>query len=166
MSQQLNLGVFSFLFLWGSLLSAQESPKDSKRIQWISFNELETTYKKEPRPVLIYVHASWCGYCIKLEAKTFKQPKIFAKINQKFYALKLDLEKKEDLLFFNHSYTGPSVKGEYHQLAEKITNSANGLAVPSFLFVDLNKKGYLAHGYMDSKEFFPLLEKIEAIKKK
>ena len=48
--------------------------------------------KEENKNVFLIFHASWCGWCKKMDAFTFQDPKLIEYINDQFYAVKLNAE--------------------------------------------------------------------------
>ena len=46
-----------------SLLSMKDQSPEAGVVNWITFEELEKSFKKEPRPILFDVYTDWCGPC-------------------------------------------------------------------------------------------------------
>lgn len=89
------VSVFSFSFFM---------PQE-EGVKWISVNEVDALYAKEPRPILIDVYTSWCGWCKVMDKKTYTNEKLATYINTHFYAVKLDAETNEKLIFNNKTYS-------------------------------------------------------------
>ncbi|MBP9152977.1 MAG: DUF255 domain-containing protein, partial [Flavobacteriales bacterium] len=79
------------------LTACAQSSKNQEEIKWVSLEEADALRRTEPRKILIDVYTDWCGWCKKMDASTFKDPKVVAYINANYYAVKLDAEQKEPI---------------------------------------------------------------------
>lgn len=61
----------------------------------MSIAELQLAYTKAPRPIIVDVYTSWCGWCKVMDKETYRNAKVSDYINEHFYAVKLDAETKE-----------------------------------------------------------------------
>lgn len=87
---------YIFIFLAGILtLEAQ----DDAGINWKTWPELEQAIKEEPKPIFIFFHAKWCAYCKKIERKIFTKSEVIAKLNSKYYAVEMDVERTDTITF-------------------------------------------------------------------
>ena len=77
---------------------------DDSKIRWMNLDEVQTAMKAEPRKVLIDVYTGWCGWCKRMDATTYESPDVIKFINQNFYAVKLDAERKDSLRFAGKMY--------------------------------------------------------------
>src|SRR4051812_31015754 len=76
-------------------------PQSGKeKIHWISLQELNEQYYKNPKPILIDVYTEWCGWCKQMDRTTYQNSKLAAYVNEKYYAVKFDAESN-DTVFFN-----------------------------------------------------------------
>lgn len=118
----------AFLALAGNT-QAQEAPK----IKWMSFEEAVIQNAKAPRKMFIDVYTEWCGWCKRMDASTFKDSVVADYMNKHFYAIKLDAERKDTVVFNNHIF---AYKPEYksHELAISLLNGQ--MAYPSFVILD------------------------------
>lgn len=151
----------AILILFG-LFSFQTSsetlyPKISanQTITWMTFEEAMAAVKNEKRKVLISVHTEWCGWCKHMDKTTFQDPNIIKFINEKFYAVKLDAEQKEDITTPEKVYKfekGDGKERGFHQLAVALTMGR--LTLPSTVFLDENFRVLQPiPGYKDPKTF-------------
>ena len=62
-------------------------------INWMSWDDMISERKTDtvPKKVFIDLYTSWCGWCKRMDATTFKQKAIVEYMNQKYYAVKLSL---------------------------------------------------------------------------
>lgn len=68
---------------------------DKDKVQWMSVAELQVAYSKAPKPIIVDVYTSWCGWCKVMDKETYRNTKVANYINEHFYAVKLDAETKE-----------------------------------------------------------------------
>ncbi len=130
--------------------------ENKEKITWISFEEAVIKSKKEPRKIVIDVYTSWCGWCKHMDAVTYENPEIIKYINQKYYAVKLDAEQKEDIQFKDKKFIyKPEFKA--HELAMSLLN--NKMGYPTTVFMD-EAFAILAPvaGFIDANSMEPLLK--------
>jgi uncharacterized protein YyaL (SSP411 family) len=93
--------ILSFFLVWivsTSFVAQQE------KIHWITTDELQAAYAKEPRPIIIDVYTSWCGWCKIMAADTYNNDSVANYINQHYYAVKLDAETRATILWRGKIY--------------------------------------------------------------
>ena len=144
--------ILSFLFL-GFVLSgfilfqkqnnaaAQLLSEEGEKIHWHSFQEAVELSKKEKKKVFIDVYTQWCGWCKVMEKNTFTNPVIAKYVNKHFYAVKLDAEMKDTIVFNNYTFVNPPdtinpSRKTTHQLAASLLN--NRLSYPTTVYLDEN----------------------------
>lgn len=103
-------------------------------IRWTEFEALPDSMRRQARPVLIFIHTSWCRYCALQDHNTFNDEQTAELINKKFYALRLDAESAEDIYFLNRIYR--SRQHGYHELAEFLSRSGGQLIFPTTILLD------------------------------
>lgn len=112
--QKVTLFFVSVLIVLG--LASFKAPKKDK-INWLTIEQMQAAYKKEPRPILIDVYTSWCGWCKVMDKETYANSKVAAYINEKYYAVKFDAESRETVEWNGKKY------------GYNATNKANDLAI-------------------------------------
>lgn len=141
------------LILIPTLLFANPEPKT---INWISFEKAIELNKTNPKPILIDVYTDWCTWCHKMDASTYNEEVIVDYINENFYAVKLDAEQKEDIIFNDHTFkfVANGRRGT-HQLAASLLNGK--MSYPSTVFLNKNQEMVQAiPGYLQA----PIMEKL------
>jgi thioredoxin-related protein len=123
------LGLVSMSSFKGVVKTEEES------VKWMSFEQAVELSKTEKRKIFIDVYTDWCGWCKVMDKNTFSDPKVAKLLNEKFYAVKLNAEQREDI-----KYNGTTFKfiengrSGYHQLAAALLN--NQLSFPTVVFLD------------------------------
>lgn len=116
--------------------------QNSKQINWISWEQLDEALKEQPKPVLIYFHANWCTYCKKIERKAFNNTAIIKRINRNYYAVEMDVESKDTIIFDGLSFVNSQSKtkrNSVHQLPLLLASRENkAFSLPATLLFDKN----------------------------
>ncbi len=121
-------------------------------IKWISWNEMVAAQKTEKRKVIIDVYTDWCGWCKHMDKTTFKNAAVSKYVNEKFYAVKLDAETKEEFQYQNHTfkYIQQGRKG-INELAYSLLDGK--LSYPSIVYLNENfARIVISPGYKDEKK--------------
>lgn len=140
------------------LSSGQKSAK-KEGIHWYSFEEAYNLNKKKPKKVFVDVYTDWCGWCKKMDAETFANPMVAAYMQEHYYCVKLDAERKDTVVIDGSTFVNPNPKStrSTHQLANELLR--NKMSYPSYVF--LSEKGQLltvVSGYQPPKEFEPIIK--------
>ena len=115
---------FSLFIAIASLVNAQSATEIMNK----AYNEA----KVENKNVFLIFHASWCGWCKKMDKDTFADSLISKIMNHYFISVKFDAESKGDIIFGGKTYknTNPNGRRSAHQLAYHLLN--NRLSYPSY----------------------------------
>lgn len=123
---------FTFLtisVLFSSILTAQD------KINWISLEEVEQQLQKEPRKILVKIYQDNCAWCKRMDEETFNKSFIAEYINEHFYAVALDAQSTDEIIFREKSYKYVrNGKRGHHELAAELTKG--NLSYPSVVFLD------------------------------
>jgi thioredoxin-related protein len=154
--------LFSIAFLLVALvlpegLTAQKPQKPAAKgaaVKWYSFEEAYKLNKKKPKKTFVDVYTDWCGWCKKMDAETFANPTIAKYMNDNFYCVKLDGERKDTVRLDGQVYVNPNPTGRRssHQLAVELLKGK--MSYPSCVF--LNEKGQKitsVAGYQGARDF-------------
>ncbi|QDO94463.1 DUF255 domain-containing protein [Formosa sediminum] len=79
--------------------------QNSNTIHWKTFPELESALKENPKPIFIFFHAQWCAYCKKIQRQVFTKPDVINLINNKYYAVHMDVESQDSIVFEHTVFT-------------------------------------------------------------
>lgn len=102
-------------------------------IRWMSWDEAIAANKVAPKHMIIDVYTDWCGWCKRMDATTFKDPRVVKYITDNFYAVKFDAEQKADIVYDGNtfSYQKAGNRG-VHALAASLLD--NRLSYPSIVY--------------------------------
>ncbi|MDW5289463.1 thioredoxin family protein [Formosa sp. PL04] len=98
----LRLLLYSFVILGGY---SNAISQNFDEIHWKTFSELEAALNENPKPVFIFFNAEWCAYCKKIERKIFTKSDVIKEINADYYAVQMDVETKDSIVFDNTVFT-------------------------------------------------------------
>jgi len=144
---------FGFISKTGKPLS--KSVLNDESIQWMTIEQAEEACRKKPKKIFIDVYTDWCGWCKKMDKSTFVDPAVVKYVNQEFYAVKMDAEDKNNVIFRNKVFKY-SAQSQANELA--IMFLSGQMSYPSTVFLDekLNAIQTMG-GYLDARQFNMLL---------
>jgi thioredoxin-related protein len=139
-----------FIFIFITVIVSSYSHNTKDKINWITLQELNEQYAKTPKPILIDIYTTWCGWCKEMDRTTYKHDKLSTYINEHFYAIKFDAESKAPITFNNKIYKY-NKQYKTHDLAIYLTNGQ--LSYPTTVFIGgANTQPAPLPGYMKPKE--------------
>ena len=149
------------LFIFVSAYSfSQAQTKQSKQesIHWLTFQQAIEMNKTAPKKVFIDLYTEWCGWCKRLDATTYTDPKIIDYINKTYYAVRMDAEMKDSIVYDNRLFVNPEpdVERSTHELAYSLLGGK--LTYPTLVYLDENMN-LLSQvpGYMTAENLMPVL---------
>ena len=129
----------------------------NKAVSWISFEEAVSAAGENPKKIFIDVYTDWCGWCKKMDATTFSDPRVAKVLEENFYNVKFNAEQQEPIEFRDHTFKFiPNGRRGYNELAAALLN--NRLSYPSVVF--LNEKFeriQILPGYRNADEFLKIV---------
>ncbi len=133
---------------------------ENELVKWYTIEEAQELMKTEKRKVYIDVFTDWCGWCKVMDKKTFTDPEVANLLNTKFYAVKLDGEGKEDIVFKDQTFKFVAQgRNGYHELAAALLQGKLSYPTSIFLDEDLNLLSPLP-GYYPPEKLYPILKYI------
>lgn len=116
----------------------------TKEIQWLSFEKLEDSLKVKPKKTFIFFFADWCIYCKKMEQAAFKNDEIIQLLNSNFYAVKMNTESKETIVFDGKTYINKNLgksRNPTHEIPLLLASRKNKpFSLPATIILDENFK--------------------------
>lgn len=111
---------------------------EPEKIRWYSWEEATKLSESHPKKLLIDIYTDWCGWCKKMDKETFTNAEIIRLVNKDFYAIKLDAEQKEDIVYkeFTFKFNSANGKKGTHELAVSLLDGKMGY--PSLVYLDEN----------------------------
>ena len=132
------------------LVTASFMQPAKEKIQWLTMAEMQAAYSKNPRPILVDVYTSWCGWCKVMDKQTYSNDKVAAYINEKYYAVKFDAESKDSVEWNGKKY-GYNEKYKVNDVAMYLLFGE--LSYPSTVFLPtLDARPAPLAGYLKPKE--------------
>ena len=133
--------------------SIQAQPK---QISWMTLEDAIVAQQQEPKKIMVFIYAEWCGYCKKLDSLTLTNQDVVNYVSEHFYAVKFNGESNDTITYKNKEFKNPnydpSIESEpnaLHEFAEFV-----GLrSYPTLAFT--NEQGNLIvpiGGYKDPKK--------------
>lgn len=125
-----------------------------------TFEEAAKLSLENPKPLVIFIHTSWCKYCKMMENSTFKNEEVIKQLNENFYFIPFDAETKNDIKFNNRIFkfkpTGNN--SGIHELAEVLSNQT----YPTIAILNLDYEILLQIESMTTaNDLLQILEKIK-----
>ena len=94
-----------FFSAWVLVFScAEKHAPATDKLKWMTLQEAQLAMQKEKRPILIDLYTDWCGWCKEMDKKTYRNEKVIAYLQEKFYIVKLNAETKEALTWRDKTY--------------------------------------------------------------
>ncbi|HBH05009.1 MAG TPA: thioredoxin [Flavobacteriales bacterium] len=105
-------------------------------IHWYTWEDAVELQKESPRKIFIDIYTSWCGWCKKMNASTFKDSTVVSVMNKYYYAVKFDAEQKDTLMFDGHAFVNvnPASSKGTHTFASTLLN--NNMSYPSYVILN------------------------------
>jgi thioredoxin-related protein len=157
-----NIILISFIaILFTFPIIGRAQTKAPEAITWYTVEKASELNSKKHKKIMMDVYTTWCSWCKKMDAETFKDPEVVAYMNENFYAVKLNAEEKAPIKFEGKVYLNPS-PDKYRSVHEFAAMILQGqMSYPSYAFLDgHNKPVTNLPGYHKAPEFLQVLKYI------
>ncbi len=125
------------------------SPPDEPGVDWMPFADALAVGAMEGKPVMVYVHAPWCGPCHKLDKEVFADSTIQHYLESTFITTKLNFDTRDDRI----------------EVGDKVLSSQDWVfqlgaeTVPTMVFLDTDGRIITRLGtYLPAQEFQLVLQ--------
>ncbi|MDR3678768.1 MAG: DUF255 domain-containing protein [Flavipsychrobacter sp.] len=130
----------------------KDKKEDNSEIHWLTLDELQVKMKEQPRKVYIDIYTDWCGWCKVMEKKTFTNPSVIKYFNNNFYAVRLNAERKDTLMFAGKMYYYDA-NAKANTLAVELMRGSMSFPTSIFMLEDFQNPqpvpGYLEVGNIE-----------------
>ncbi len=94
------------MFCGAAMAEKKITPGPAKEagINWLSMDDLQVKMKANPKKVYMDMYTDWCGWCKKMEASTFSNPDVIKYMNENFYCVRFNAERKDTFRFMGKEY--------------------------------------------------------------
>lgn len=158
MRKILYLLLFSVAVIISQSFLLKKEKTEKEKIKWYTFQEVVELNKKNPKKIFIDVYTDWCGWCKHMDANTFTNPVVIKNMNKYFYAVKMNAEMKDTIVFKDNTFVNPSPSTPRtpHQLASSLLN--NQMSYPTTVYLDENFDMMTPYaGYLAPEKLEPIL---------
>ncbi len=124
------------------------------QVNWVQIEDLEDSLSREQKPVYVFIHTSWCGYCKMMKHKVFADEKLQTRLNEDFYCVSINAETPDTLEYAGTKYPSElQSNGTYLNSLAKFLGEVNGkMSYPTNVFlskqlvVEQQVAGYMRKG--------------------
>ncbi|MCI4650045.1 DUF255 domain-containing protein [Phaeodactylibacter sp.] len=156
MSKYRSIIVF-FLAFAAMSFAPQQAAAPGDKVRWMRWEEAVSHIEQQDKKVLLHIYTDWCTWCKRMDTITFNASPIASYINDKFYPVRLNAERKASIDYKDKSYTFvEDGKRGYHQFAAELLRGR--MSFPSVVFMD--EQGEVIQsivGYKSPEEFERIL---------
>ena len=161
MKKKLTICMFVCLF---NVVSSITYAQVNDAIQWISFEQLHDSLKVHPKKVFIDFYADWCAPCLKMDEIAFKDPKIIHKLNNDYYAVKMNVETTDTIFFGQQSFINKRAnkRNPVHEIPLLLASRKDApFTLPAMVLMDSKFNAQARYfQYLDAEQLLAILEKM------
>ncbi len=115
------------------------SAQSSGEIKWLSFSQLNDSLQVNPKKVFVNFYADWCVYCKEMDRTSFANEKVISVLNQHYYAVKMNIESRDTVLFGDQIFVNrrPKKVNPVHEIALLMAGRKNrAFSLPAFVVLN------------------------------
>ena len=143
--------VFQFFFTFAQ--SEEKKDTITETVNWTSSAEVNKMFREKQKPVIVFIYDAKNDSSQIMLDSVFALEEVANYINVLYYPIKLDINSKDTLTFFDGSkYTNTD---GIHDLAKKL--SAGDKTIPSTVVFSKEATGSVYPGFKDRDHIFPIL---------
>ncbi|KMQ58419.1 thiol:disulfide interchange protein [Chryseobacterium angstadtii] len=119
-----------------------------------TFSDLESSMKKDPKPIIIHLYTDWCSVCKMEKHALNKDRETVDLINEHFYMVNFEAEKTKEKIHFQGRDFGYMSNGSsgIHELALALSKNKNQPVYPLWIVLDKDQKLVYYHEGMVTPE--------------
>ncbi|MDO6604164.1 thioredoxin family protein [Arenibacter palladensis] len=161
MKKKLTIWMFVCLF---NVVSSITYAQANTAIQWISFEQLHDSLKVHPKKVFIDFYADWCASCLKMDEIAFKDAKVIHKLNNDYYAVKMNVETTDTIVFGQQSFINKRAnkRNPVHEIPLLLASRKDApFTLPAMVLMDSKFNAQARYfQYLDAEQLLAILEKM------
>jgi thioredoxin-related protein len=131
----------------------------------LTFQQVDSLQKIEQKPVLVFIHTSWCKYCEAMEQATFQNQQVKELLNKDFYFVELNAEEKQDITVKGHTfrYRPTGAGAGQHELAQELGMIDGKMSFPTLSFLNPDYE-IIAQvpGFLTAKQLIDILKALDS----
>lgn len=146
------------LILFGTI------PSVFAQLRTYTFEEVTQLSQENPKPIVVFVHTTWCKYCKMMENSTFKNKEVINTLNTNYYFIPLDAETKNDITYNNFKFKfKPTGKNTgVHELATALATIDGQISYPTLTVLDSsNTILFQKSSFLNTKTVLTILKTIK-----
>ncbi len=125
-------------------------------VKWLTIEQADSLFEKNPKPMLIDVYTDWCGWCKYMMKTTFASKGIAGYINSNFYPVRFNAETFDTVVYQGKTYTNPGIGTKpKHDFAKYLLKGR--FSFPTIVYIDRKRNIFPVPGYLEIKDIEPLL---------
>ena len=74
-----------------------DDARSGAQINWYSYQDGVTMARQSGKSMVVYFHADWCTYCVRMQKETFAHTSVIDFMNNRVIAVKVDVDKDKNI---------------------------------------------------------------------
>jgi len=142
---------YSLISLSGTMKTNVKLRSDEGHIQWLNLTDATSSLQSQKKPVLIDLYTDWCSWCKVMDKKTYLNKNVEQYVREKFYAVKVNAESKDALVWAGKTYQY-NRNYKVNDFAVFITHGQ--LSFPTTIIIPADgSEPQAIPGYLETKDF-------------